>query len=421
MQYDLTEFINKDIVYVGGGKEEESFKSFLHSQIQPKSYQAITLNDENHDVNLAKLQSLSTETAIIVKGTEYPGRLLGASYTTPTKVFFKCVRQLGSKIVGVTGTKGKSTTASLLYRILQQGGLESVFSGEDGALMFDTLSQANQRTIFVLELSSFELAELDQSPDMAIITNLNRDHIDYHGTLENYWEAKRNIVRFMKPEDTVIFDPRNEVVFHWLAETGVKEIKIDPEEKVDMSKSQLIGDHNKNNYQLARTAAQALGVDLFSCQHILKNFKPLPHRLEKVRTVRGVNFIDDSIAYEPESAIAAIQACIREVAPVGCVMIGGKITDTDFSELAKLLSTLLIPALVLFPESGSKLKELFPETYSPKIIETSDMHEAVNWAAENTPSGSVCLLSTASPSEPLWKSYIEKGEEFQKAVLGLPT
>jgi UDP-N-acetylmuramoylalanine--D-glutamate ligase len=225
----------------------------------------------------------------------------------------------------------------------------------------------------------------------------------------------------MSNENTVVFDPRNEIVFHWLAETGVKEIKIDPEEKVDMSKSQLIGDHNKNNYQLARTAAQALGVDLFSCKHILKNFKPLPHRLEKVRTVKGINFIDDSIAYEPESAIAAIQACIREVAPVGCVMVGGKLMDTDFTELAKLLSTLLIPSLVLFPESGSKLKELFPESYTPKIIETSDMHEAVNWAAENTPSGSVCLLSTASPSEPLWKSYVEKGEEFQKAVLGLPT
>lgn len=421
MQYDLTEFTDKDVVYIGGGPEQESFKTFLESQTTLKSFQSIVINDENKDSYNKQLETLNPETSVVVKGASYPGRLVPLSYTTPTKVLFKCINQLGAFTIGITGTKGKSTTASLIYRMLQQGGKESVFSGEDGAVKFDILDGSNERTIFVLELSSYELAELDESPNIAVITNLNRDHIDYHGSLENYWEAKRNIVRHMGAENSVIFNPQTEIVFHWLAETEAKQIQIDPEEQVDMSKSQLFGEHNRINYQLAKATAQSLGVDLFSCQHILKNFKPLPHRLEKVRTVKGITFIDDSIAYEPESAVAAIQACIREIAPVGCVMIGGKSMDTDFSELAKLLSTLLIPKLVLFPDSGTKLKELFLKTYEPEIFETSDMHEAVNWAAEHCPSGSVCLLSTASPSEPLWKNYVDKGEQFQKAILEIPT
>jgi UDP-N-acetylmuramoylalanine--D-glutamate ligase len=421
MQYDLSEFTDKDVVYVGSGAEQESFKTFLGSQTTLHSYQSIVINDENQETYFKQLESLDPESSIVVKGPVFPGRLLPVSFTTPTKVLLKCIKQLGAYSIGVTGTKGKSTTASLIYRMLQQGGKESVFSGEDGAVKFDILEHASERTIFVLELSSFELAELDVSPNMAVITNLNRDHIDYHGSLENYWEAKRNIVRYMDSENTVVFNPKTEIVFHWLAETGAKQLQIDPEEQVDMSKSQLFGEHNRHNYLLAKTAVQELGVDLFSCKHILKNFKPLSHRLEKVRTVKGVTFIDDSIAYEPESAVAAIQACIREIAPVGCVMIGGKIMDTDFSELAKLLSTLLIPKLVLFPESGVKLKELFPESYEPEIFETSDMHNAVFWAAEHCPSGSVCLLSTASPSEPLWKNYAEKGELFQKSVLAIPS
>jgi UDP-N-acetylmuramoylalanine--D-glutamate ligase len=188
-----------------------------------------------------------------------------------------------------------------------------------------------------------------------------------------------------------------------------------------MSKSQLIGELNKLNYMMARDAAQALGVDLFSCQHILKNFKPLPHHLERVRTVRGITFIDDAIAIDVESTILDITACVREVAPVGCVILGGKsIPEEDYSSLVKILSTLLIPKLILFPETADKIKSQFPELYSPEVFETSDMHEAINWAAENCPSGSVCLLSTASPSAPVWKDYKEKGELFQKAVLGLP-
>jgi UDP-N-acetylmuramoylalanine--D-glutamate ligase len=421
MNFDLEEFTNKDIVIIGKNREGLSFETFIKSHTEVKSVQLIEITDENRESYNTQLSTLNPEQAIVVKTSDYPGRFLSIAYTTPTKVFFTCAKQLGAKIVGVTGTKGKSTTASMIYRMLQQGGLPSMLGSDIGSPLLDLLTEANERSILVVELTSFQLAELDVSPDVAVITNLYRDHIDYHGNLENYWEAKRNIVRYMNAENTVVFNPQSEMIFHWLANVEAKRVQIDPEEVVDMSKAQLIGNHNKQNYVLARTAAQALGVDLFSCQHILKNFKPLPHRLDKVRTVQGIIFVDDAIAMDPDATIADITACVREVAPVGCVMLGGKDNDYDYTELVKLLSTLLIPKLVLFPETGAKIKFMLPEGYEPEIFETSDMHEAVNWAAEHCPSGSVCLLSTASPSYSLWKDFEEKGDLFQKAVLGLPT
>jgi UDP-N-acetylmuramoyl-L-alanine---L-glutamate ligase len=421
MQYDLSEFSNKDVIYIGGGTEEKSFHTFLQSQVEVKSYQAVVITDKNRDSYDKQLQTINPETAIVVKGSEYPGRLLSVPYTTPTKVLFACTKQSGTKTVVVTGTKGKSTVASLIYRMLQQGGIASLTAGGDFPL-FETLSQTNEHTVLVLELSSMQLAELDVSPDMAVITNLLRNNIDYHGSLENYWEAKRNAVRYMTENNTVIFSPESEIIFHWLADVPAKKLPIDLSETVDMSKSQLIGELNKHNYMMARTAAQALGVDLFSCQHILKNFKPLPHHLEKVRTVRGITFIDDAIAIDAESTTLDITACVREVAPVGCVILGGKdVPEEDFAGLVKLLYTLLIPKLILFPETAEKIKAQIPdEGYTPEIFETSDMHEAVMWAADHCPSGSVCLLSTASPSAPIWKDYKEKGELFQKSVLELP-
>ena len=419
MIFSLPDFENKDVIFIGKGREWESFSAFIQKHIQLNSLQNIFIQENDPDGYNEKLKNLDFTKTIIVKTAGYPGRLVPAPYTTPTKIFFDCIKQIGSKTIGITGTKGKTTTTTLLHYILQQAGMPALVAGNMGKPMLDVLASATSETIIVLELSSYQLAELEVSPDMAIITNLYRDHVDYHGNLEHYWEAKRNIMRFMTPDNTLVFNPENEVILHWLAESDVQSIAIDANEVVDMTKSQLIGEHNKLNYLLARTVARKLGVDKFTCENALRTFEPVPHRLEKVRTVRGITFVDDAIASQPEAAIAGITACVREVGPVGCVMLGGQDRDYDFTELVRLLSTLLIPKLVLFPETGAKIKAMLPENYKPETFETKDMHEAVNWAAEKVPSGSVCLLSTASPSYSVWKDFEEKGDLFQKAVLEL--
>jgi UDP-N-acetylmuramoylalanine--D-glutamate ligase len=417
VSYQVQGFEGKNVIFIGQGREWESFQSFITKHAHLKSIQSIFITDENRAQYDQKLRSLDFTDTIIVKTAGYPGRLVPAPYTTPTKVFFECVKQIGAKTIGITGTKGKTTSASLLAHILKRSGKPVVLAGNMGLPMLDTLETITPETLVVLELSSYQLNELEVSPDVAIITNLYRDHVDYHGTLENYWEAKHNIIRYMDSASTVVFNPETEVVLHWLAESDAKQVAIDTTEQVDMSQTELIGDHNRINYLLVRAAAEALGVEKLTSIAGLKTFKPIKHRLEKVRVVKGITFIDDAIASNPDAAIAGITACVREVGPVGCVFLGGQDRDYDFSALAKLLHTLLVPKLVLFPDTGAKIKALLPETYQPECFETTDMMAAVKWAGENCPSGSVCLLSSGSPSYSLWKDFEEKGDQFQNAIM----
>lgn len=412
----LPEFENKNVIYIGDEVSAGSLEEFLHNHTTMQSFKAIS---ENETQEIKKLQHGDFTSTIVVKAASFPGRLVPAPHTTPTKIFFECVQQLHAKTVGVTGTKGKTTTSSLLAHMLRNAGIDTILADDSGNTMLQTLEAATDRSVFVLELSSFQLAELEVSPDLAIITNLYRDHIDYHGKLQSYWEAKRNIMRYMDTNGGVVYNPLTDMVSHWLAESEAHQLPIDPNEPVDMTKSQLIGDHNRLNYLLARKAAETLGVDRFTIQSALHTFQPVRHRLQRVRTVRGITFIDDSIASEPESVVNGVTSCIREVGPVGCVMVGGKDGDYDFSSLAKILSTLMVPKLVLFPDTGPKIKELFPDSYQPELLGATDMATAVNWVAEKCPSGSVCLLSSGSPTSSLWKDFEDKGNQFQKAVMNL--
>ncbi len=420
MNFDLPNFFNKDVVFVGKGKEWVSFEHFCSLYMNPRSLRNVFIDEDNKEAVFEELKSLDKETSVVVKTAGYPGRLMPVAYTTPTRVFFDCVNQIRAKSVGITGTKGKTTTSSLLFAVLKNAGLDARLCGNIGFPMLDALEGATENTVFVVELSSYQLTELSQSPNVALITNLYRDHTDYHGNLESYWEAKRNIMRYMDESGTVIFNPDTEVVLHWLAESKAQQRPIDPQENVDMTHAKLIGDHNKLNYLMVRAAAELFGVDRMSCFNTFNNFEPIRHRLQPVRTVRGITFVDDAIGSNPEATIAGIQALVRNKGPVGCVMLGGVDRNYDFSSLVNLLKILMIPKLVLFPDTGSIIKALLPEDYTPETFNATDMDEAVQWAYENTPSGSICLLSTASPSTVLWSSFEEKGSLFQQAVLNLP-
>jgi UDP-N-acetylmuramoylalanine--D-glutamate ligase len=303
--------------------------------------------------------------------------------------------------------------------MMEAGGYTVAVGGDTGSPLLDTLAGSTSETIFIIELTSRELEELEVSPNIGIITNLGREDIEYHGSLEKYWESIRNIMRNMSNADTLIFNPQHEIILHWLAECDAQQQPIDPSEQVDMSKSKLLGDFQALNYLMARTAAQALGVDRLTCQGAFAHFDPLPHRMQIVRTINGITFIDDAIATQPDAAATAIQIIIRKIGPVGCVLLGGEDTKNDYTELIRILSMLLIPKLVLFSAAGTRIKAELPDTYQPEIFQTDDMVKAVEWAGAHTPSGSVCLLSTAAPTHNLWKDFEEKGNQFHYAVNAL--
>jgi UDP-N-acetylmuramoylalanine--D-glutamate ligase len=419
MNYDLPEISNKHVIFIGKGKEWLSFEKFCTTQMDPLSLKNIFIDDSNRDTMNASLKAVDMSNTVVVKTAGYAGRLMPVAYTTPTRIFFDCVKQLRAKSVAVTGTKGKTTTTSLLGAVLVNAGFDARICGNIGLPMLDALESATASTIFVVEVSSYQLAELAQSPDVAIITNLYKDHIDYHGSLEAYWEAKHNVMRYMDASGTVIFNPETEMVLHWLAESQARRVMIDINESVDMSKAKLIGDHNKLNFLMVRAAADLFGVDRSTTITTFNRFEPLRHRLQPVRTVRGITFVDDAIGSTPEATLAGIEALIRNKGPIGCVMLGGVDRKYDFTNLVHMLQLINVPSLVLFPDTGATIKSMLPETYKPEILEAHDMQTAVEWAAEHTPSGSICLLSTASPSTVLWTSFEEKGSLFQQYVLAL--
>ncbi len=424
MTFSLPYFDDKDVVFIGRGKEWQSFENFSKQNLRLSSLESVFIEEDKKESQLSQIAKKHEEGAVIVKTAGYPGSGLPFPYTTPTRVFFDCIKQIGAKTVGVTGTKGKTTTSSLIAHILKTAQVGNIrLCGNIGLPMLDALEDATKNSIFIVELSSFQLNELRTSPDIAVLTNLFHDHIDYHETKEKYWEAKRNIMRFMDEKGVFIYNPTvAEAAAEWAKESLAKTIAINPEETVSVfHQAKLIGDHNRINYLMAREVARQFDVGGDVAQQALVTFEPVRHRLQTVREVNGVTFVDDAIGSNPEATIAGLQALIKNQAPIGCVFLGGNDRQYDFTELVKLLYRVGVPKLVLFPDTGQIIKDQLPETYTPDIFETKDMEEAVKWAAKETPSGSICLLSTAAPSTVLWSSFEEKGSLFQDAVNNLST
>ena len=417
MNFDLPEFNGKAIIFIGKGREAESFETFIKQVATPSSYLSVYLEDD--EASLESIRNIDITKTVIVKTVGWPGRLVHNAYTTPTKVFFECVKQLGAQVIGVTGTKGKTTTTELLGAMLKTTGKDIRVCGNMGNPMLDNLDGATHETNFVVELSSYMLAELEVSPHMAIVTNLYNDHVDYHGSLEAYWEAKHNIMRFMTAQDTLVYNPEFEAVVDWVKQSPCQAITVTSDQAVDLSHAKLIGTHNGLNAAMAMHIAKLNGVDEQTCIDVINNFEPVAHRLQIVATKNRVTYIDDAIGSNPEATIAGITTVIKEIGPIGCLFLGGQDRDYEYWPLMQLISRLAIPYVVLFPDAGEKIKRLKPNSYNVEFFETSDMAKAVQWASEKCPADSVCLLSTAAPSYSVWKDFEEKGDLFQQAVLAI--
>ncbi len=419
MTYNLSDFADKDIIFTGENRDMTATAAFLrkHSQARSLTHKFVDLHDPASAYEQFGKPDLAQ--TVLVKTSGVPGSKMGAPYTTSTQLFFQLVKPLGNTTIGITGTKGKTTTASLVAAMLAEAGKEVILCGNIGKAMITYLDEATPQTIFVVELSSYQLQELTVSPHIGCVTNLYNDHADYHGSLDAYWEAKHRIVQFMGPEDVFVYNPDFTLCAQWAKASPAKAVAIDPSEQLDMSKTKLIGDHNRLNALMAKAVAQEAGADEASCLRALQAFEPVTHRLQKVATVGSVTFIDDAIASQPEAAIAGLEAVTKEIGPVGALLLGGQDRGYDYNEMMQKVAALTIPALIFFPETTAKMKAAMPADYQPKMLETTDMAEAVAWAYQHAPKDSVVLLSSGAPSYTLWKDFEEKGDQFQAAVAKL--
>lgn len=401
----LTELKNKKILIIGKGLEGESAFRFF-KQVFPEA--VVSIVDQKDGADYLKNQ-LNFDLAI--KSPGVPKDLLKIPYTTATNIFFA---NISGVTVGVTGSKGKSTTASLIYAILKEAGLAVHLVGNIGKPMLnELLEKRSNKDVYVCELSSYQLADIKYSPHISVITNLFPEHMDYHGNIENYYLAKTNILAYAGKEDYFIYNQNVERLAILAGSTKAKALPYEKELRFSEDKITLLGKHNVDNARAAVTVARLFNITDVIIEAAVAKFKSLPHRLEFVGEFKGVKFYDDAISTTPESTIQALLA-LPETATI---FLGGLDRGYDFSELVELLVNKNISNIVLFPQSGKRIKDLLDiKNLKLKIFETSSMEDAVKFAYRVTPKGKICLLSTASPSYSIWKNFEEKGDLFQKFV-----
>ena len=400
---DHLEFLGiKNTAILGYGKEGEVTENYLKENFPELK---IDILDKKFDKNYLKNQK---NYDILVKTPGIPKDKIKIPYTTATNIFFSEIKSRENKIVGVTGSKGKSTTTSLIYHILKEAGENVLLLGNIGTPMLSVLTQEiKSDAIFILELSSYQLDDIKFSPDIAVVTNLFPEHMDYHKGIKNYYNAKKNIINFQAKNDVFVYNKNNKELIRWTKDASAKSIPFAKAIPVNDSEIPLLGEHNKDNIKATISVAREFGIKDEIIKSAIKTFKGLPHRLEFIGEFSGIRFYDDAISTTPESTIMAIEALKN----VDTIFLGGEDRGYNFAQLEKVIKKYKIRNIVLFPETGKKIK-----LKGLNILKTKNMEEAVKFAFKYTKTGTICLLSCASPSYSLWKNFEEKGDQFKEFV-----
>ena len=243
--------------------------------------------------------------------------------------------------------------------------------------------------------------------------------MDYHEGFESYLDAKKNIVARASKKDYLVYNPDYPDLKQMAAQSKTKNVPFIGSLPFENKAIPLLGKHNIDNVRAAVTVARVLSIPDEISEKAVRKFKSLPHRLQLVGIYKGTSFCDDAISTTPESTMAAINSFPQ----VGTILLGGKDRGYDFAELVREIAKHAIPNLVLFPETDRKIIAELKKNkdYSPRVLKTTKMEEAVKFAFENSAPGSTCILSPASPSYNLWKNFEAKGDEFQKFVKELST
>lgn len=342
----------------------------------------------------------------------------GVVISSQTDVFLE---NCPGKVIGITGTKGKSTTASLIYEILKEAGFKAHLIGNIGKPVLSLLSKAREKDIYVYELSSHQLATLKRSPQIAVFLNLFPEHLDYYRSFKEYGQAKGRITRFQTNQDYLIFNGQDKIVKGFAKKSKAKKINFDLIKLgaiINSKQIPLKGEFNLQNVKAALAVGKIFGISNKVLAKAVRKFKPLAHRLEFVGKYRKIEFYNDALATIPEATIAALDALDN----VQTIMLGGFERNLDFSKLAKKVLKSKIKIVILFPTTGQKIWRTIEEEAQRKKVRlplnffVDNMKEAVKLAYQHTSKDKVCLLSTASSSFSIFKDYKEKGNLFKKYI-----
>lgn len=453
-----TTFTNKKIALLGIGVEGIASARFLHRQ-GAKLWALDSREKDAFDQKvLAELEAMNVQ---FVFGKEYMDNLfqydmiirspgvkvlsaelqaaknVGVEISSQTKLFFD---MCPCPIIGVTGTKGKGTTSSLIYEMLKADGRDAFIGGNIGKPPLDFLDKLTPQSWVVLELSSFQLQDMHKSPHIAVLLMITSEHLNYHKTLEEYIDAKRNLLRFQTKDDFAILNRdypathESDIyseghILHVSREREAEEGCFVSEDAVwcryegsvkkviDTDKIRLLGKHNLENVCAAVMAATIAGVSRENIYDVLTSFAGLEHRLEFVREVAGVKYYSDSFSTTPETAVAAIQS----FSAPEILLLGGASKNSDFTELGRVIREAKnIRAIISLGDEWERIKaEILVKNQEAKVllIEGAEtMHQVVQAASKIAQPGDVVLLSPACSSFNWYKSYKERGNDFKEEV-----
>lgn len=401
----LENLAHKKILIVGMGLEGASTVRFLRTYVPTSRVDTTDQKDGTGYLDNQKQYDLA------IKSPSVPAQAIQIPYTTATNIFFANTQGM---VIGCTGTKGKSTTSSLIHEIVKSSNKQAHLCGNIGKPLLDQLRVGrDKQDIYVVELSSYQLSDIKYSPHISVFINIFPEHLNYHGSLENYIAAKKQIIQFATSHDYFVYNKAYPQLTQFSKETKAIAVPFVQQLPFPDSDIPLLGVHNRDNIRAAVTVGEILGIPASVMQAAVKQFKPLPHRLQNIGTYKGITFYDDAISTTPESTIVAIES----LKSVGTLFLGGLDRGYNFNQLVDVITKHGIKNVIYFPDSGNKIASLL-KAKSPSIslFPSENMEQAVELSFKHTPKDTICLLSCASPSYSLWKNFEEKGDLFQKYV-----
>lgn len=365
---------------------------------------------------------------------ERPENEYRCSILSQTEVFFQCFRD---QIIGITGTKGKSTVTTLLYHLLKQAGMDALLVGNIGIPALDHMEEVKPDTRIVFELSCHQLEYMTVSPHIGILVNIHEEHLDHYGTMEKYVEAKHHIFKNQRPDDILICNvqclPEEGTCPSGLIRAGMdgsgKELDVVQEQDgtwvhfrgksfcIPTDEIKLLGQHNYFDIGVAYGVCSILGMDDQVFARGLKTYEPLPHRLQYIGEREGVKYYDDSISTICDTTIQAL----KTLKDTDTVLIGGMDRGIDYRELIEYLSDCPVPHIILMEATGKRIYQEIHKYYPEfknraRLILAEHLEDGVKRARQITRPGTSCVLSPAAASYGIFRNFEERGETFSRLV-----
>ena len=348
------------------------------------------------------------------------------------------IKMCPGKVIGVTGSDGKTTTTTLIYEMLKEKGYNCYLGGNIGIPLFTKLSEMKEEDFVILELSSFQLMNMTVSPNISVITNITPNHLDIHSSYEEYIDAKKNIFKYQSENDIVVLNYDNELTRNCAKDANSKVIFFSSETKLDdgvildgdviklcndqirrhiiNTKDILLrGKHNYENICAAIAATKSL-VDLDTQIAVIKKFSGVEHRTEFVREIDGVKWYNDSIGTSPTRTIAGLYSFEEPIVLIA----GGYDKHLDYTPIAKPILE-KVKTLILIGQTAEKIFLAVKEEEEKQgkkldIYMCETLEDTVKLAKKSARNGDIVLFSPASASFDMFKNFAERGNKFKEIV-----